>query len=65
MNKASEAILSNLGDCWGKIYLFFALSKTDGRVPSQQGFPTTFFSADVSPGTSGHFWCGHRQNSDL
>ena len=42
----------------GKIYLFFALSRTDGRVPSQQGFPTTFFSADVSPGTSGHFWWG-------
>ena len=27
----------------GKIYLFFALSRTDGRVPSQQGFPTFFF----------------------
>ena len=44
----------------GKIYLFFALSKTDGRVPSRQGVPTTCFSAVISPGTSGHFGCAHR-----
>jgi len=39
--KLSEAILSILGECWGKIYLFLAPSKIDGRVPSQQGASTT------------------------
>ena len=39
--KLSEAILSILGDCWEKIYLFLTPSKSDGRVPSQQGAPTT------------------------
>ena len=39
--KLSEAILSILGDCWEKMYLFLTPSKTDGRVPSQQGAPTT------------------------
>ena len=39
--KLSEAILSILGDCWEKIYLFLTPSKSDGRVPSQQGAPKT------------------------
>ena len=40
--KLSEAILSILRDCWEKTYLFLmSPSKTDGRVPSQQGAPTT------------------------
>ena len=39
--KLSEAILSILGDCWENIYLFLTPSKTGGRVPSQQGAPTT------------------------
>ena len=41
MNKASEAILSSFWRSLGKIYLSLTLSKTDGRVPSQQGAPTT------------------------
>ena len=28
-----------MGDCWEKMYLF--LTPTEGRVPSQQGAPTT------------------------
>ena len=40
--KLSEAILSTLGDCWEKIYLLLTPSKTDGRVSSQQGAPTTY-----------------------
>ena len=39
--KFFETILSILGDCWKKIYLFLTPSKTDGRVPSQQGAPAT------------------------
>ena len=40
--KLSEAILSILRDCWEKTYLFLTSpSKTDGRVPSEQGAPTT------------------------
>ena len=36
--KLSEAIFSILGNCWEK---FVTPSKTDERVPSQQGAPTT------------------------
>ena len=39
--KLSEAILSILGDCWEKC-MFLTPSKTDGRVSSQQGAPTTW-----------------------
>ena len=37
--KLSEAILSILGDCWEKSLP--STNKTDGRVPNQQGAPTT------------------------
>ena len=30
-----------MADCWEKIYLFLTPSKTRGRVPNQQGAPTT------------------------
>ena len=53
-----------------KIYLMYLTpSKTDGRVPSQQGAPTTYnlqpdllgsFPADVSPDITAQFGCGHR-----
>ena len=39
--KISEAILSILGDCWEKIYLFLIASKTNEEVSSQQGAPST------------------------
>ena len=49
--KLSEAILSILKDCWEKTYLFLmSPSKTDGRVPSQQGAPTTPVQPDLLGG---------------
>ena len=39
--KLSEAILSILGECWEK-FMFLTPSETDGRVPNQQGAPTTY-----------------------
>ena len=53
--KFSETILSILGDCWKKNYLFLTPSKTDGRVPSQQPY-------NLQPDLLGSF-IGH--NSDL
>ena len=52
----------------GKNYLFLTLSKTSGRVSSQQGVPIynlqpdlrERFSADVCPDINGQFGCGHR-----
>ena len=39
--KLSETILSILWRLLGNIYLFLTPSKTDGRISSQQGTPTT------------------------
>ena len=41
MNKAFCSHFRHFGGLLGKIYLFLTPSKTDGRVPSQQGAPTT------------------------
>ena len=41
MNKAFWSHLKHFGRLLGKNNLFLAPSKTDGRVPSQQGAPTT------------------------
>ena len=41
MNKAFWSHFKHFGRLLGKIYLFLTPSKTDGRVPSQQGAPTT------------------------
>ena len=42
MNKAFWSHFKHFGRLLGKIYLFILTpSKTDGRVPSQQGAPTT------------------------
>ena len=45
-----------------KIYLFLTPSKTTGRVPSQQGAPTTCNLTywEVSQQTYVRFECGHR-----
>ena len=48
--KLSEAILSIFGDCWEKMYPFLTPSKTDGRVPNQQG--TTY---NLQPDLLGSF----------
>jgi len=47
--------------------LFLTPSKTDGRVPSQQGAPDNLqpnllrsFPADICPEIIGQFGCGHR-----
>ena len=42
MNKAFWSHFKHFGRLLGKIYLFPTPSKTDGRVPSQQGAPTTY-----------------------
>ena len=42
MNKAFRSPFKHFGRLPGKIYPFILTpSKTDGRVPSQQGAPTT------------------------
>ena len=41
MNKALWIHFKHFGRLLGKMYLFLTLSKTNGRVPSQQGAPTT------------------------
>ena len=41
MNKAFGSYFKHFGRLLGKIYLFLTPSKTDGRVPNQQGAPTT------------------------
>ena len=41
MKKASWSHFKHFGRLLGKIYLFLTPSKTDGRVPSQQGATTT------------------------
>ena len=41
MNKAFWSHFKHFGRLLGKIYLFLTPSKTGGRVPSQQGKPTT------------------------
>ena len=41
MNKAFCSHFKHFGGLLGKIYLFLTPSKTDGRVPSQQGAPKT------------------------
>ena len=60
--KISEVILSILGRLLGKMYLFLTPSKTDGRVPSQQGAPMNLqpdlpgsFPADVRTDIAGTF----------
>ena len=49
------------------MYLFLTPSKTDGRIPSQQGEPDSLqpdllgsFPADVCPDLIGQIGCGHR-----
>ena len=37
----SLCVVTSIGRLLGKIYVFLTPSKTDGRVPSQQGVPTT------------------------
>ena len=50
MNKAFRSHFNHFGILLGKIFLFHPPppppSKTDGRVPSQQGAPTTFNLTD-------------------
>ena len=46
MNKAFRSHFKHFGRLLGKIFLFHTPSKTDGRVPSQQGAPTTFNLTD-------------------
>ena len=41
MNKAFRSHFKHIGRLLGKIYLFLTISKTDGRVPSQQSAPKT------------------------
>ena len=41
MNKAFWNHFKHFGRLLGKIYLLFTPSKTDGRIPSRQGAPTT------------------------
>ena len=41
MNKAFGSHFKHFGRLLGKMYLFLTPSKTDGRVPNQQGAPTT------------------------
>ena len=41
MNKAFWSHFKHFGKLLGKMYLFLTPSKTDERVPSQQGAPTT------------------------
>ena len=41
MNKAFRSRFKNFGRLLAKMYLFLTPSKTDVRVPSQQGAPTT------------------------
>ena len=41
MNKAFLSNFKHFGRLLGKIDLLLTPSKTDGRVPSQQGAPTT------------------------
>ena len=41
MNKAFRSRFKNFGRLLAKIYLLLTPSKTDGRVPGQQGAPTT------------------------
>ena len=56
MNKAFRSPFKHFGRLPGKIYPFILTpSKTDGRVPSQQGAPP----ADVYPDITGQFECGH------
>ena len=58
MNKAFR---SHFGRLLGKMYLFLTPSNTDGRVPNQEGAPTTCnltyllgsFTADVCPDITG------------
>ena len=36
-----SGVVTSIGRLLGKIYVFLTPSKTNGRVPSQQGVPTT------------------------
>ena len=57
------SISSEFGRLLGKIYLFLTPSKTNRRVPSQQGAPTTCNLTywEVFPGDiTSKFGCGHR-----
>ena len=54
MNKAFWTHLKHFGRLLGKIYQFLNPSKTDGRVPSQHGAPTTCNFI------TGQLGCGHR-----
>ena len=57
------SISSDFGRLLGKIYLFLTPSKTNRRVPSQQGAPTTCNLTywEVFPGDiTSKFGCGHR-----
>ena len=63
MNKGFCSHLKHFGRLLGKNNLFLAPSKTDGRVPSQQGAPTTC-NLEVSQhcvctDLAGQFGCGH------
>ena len=64
MNKAFRSHFKHFGRLLGKIFLFHTPSKADGRVPSQQGAPTTFNLTDwevfLQTYVQSQFGCGHR-----
>ena len=72
MNKAFWSHLKHFGGLLGNIYLFLTPSKTDERVPRQQGAPTTYnpdllgsFPADVYPDINAQFGRGHQAKFSL
>jgi len=75
MNIACWSHFKHFGRLLGKLYLFLTPSKTDGRVPSQQGAPTTcnltyweVSPVDVCQDITGQIGCGLRakfKTSDL
>ena len=61
MNTAFRSHFKHFGRLLGKIYLFLTPSKTDGRVPSQQGAPATCnLQPDLQTCSdiTGQFGCG-------
>ena len=70
MNKAFRSHFKHFGKMLGKNYLFLTPSRTDRRVPSEQGAPRRTlqpdllgsFPADVCPKITGQFGSDHSAN---
>ena len=60
MNKAFSSRFKHFGRLLAKIYLFPSPGKTNERVPSQQGAPTT---CNLTYWEVSQFGCGLGQNS--